>query len=65
MSLTTTEAQAVHTLLDYLLDPANTPVGKVKLAAETLANRAHRALNAGLDAKQVAERWPTAVGEDK
>ncbi|WP_435582894.1 hypothetical protein [Amycolatopsis thermoflava] len=61
MALTITEANAVNALLGYAL-LISRPTGPVtedqaREAAELLADKAHRALAAGLTAEQVRDHW--------
>jgi hypothetical protein len=64
--MTVTEASAVNTLLNYLLDQS-TAAGdlvdpaQARDAVQTLASSAHSRLHAGLDATTAAIAWDNAT----
>ena len=63
MALTNTEASAVNTLLEWLLDQPRphhypTRVAAAKEAAELLADHASKTLMAGLRGQDVLDCWP-------
>jgi hypothetical protein len=60
MALTVTEAKAVNELLGWVLGRPKVSRGQAQLAAEILANRAHRTLRTGLNAQQIRRMWPGA-----